>query len=62
MDHPVFQFSKFAAVPSAGCADEVACDSLQFVDVLSTAVRTLLEVLLCVFISAVHAAVPVVVH
>jgi hypothetical protein len=58
----VAEFGEFAAVPTACRTYEVTCDSLELVDVLTTAVWTLCESLFCVFISAVHAAVAVVVH
>lgn len=30
----VFEFHELAMVPAVGCADEVACDALQSVDVM----------------------------
>ena len=61
MDYAVIQFGKFGVVPTVGRSDEVAGDALQTVDVVTVAVRTLLKILLSVFISAVHAAVAVMV-
>ena len=60
--HAVAELSELSAVPSAGRSHEVSCDSLQLVNLLASAVRTFLHVLLGVLISAVHAAVAVVVH
>ena len=62
MHHTVAELGELSAVPSAGGSHEVACDSLKLVDLLASAVRTLLHVLLGVLISAVHAAVAVMVH
>ena len=58
----VAELGELAAVPAACGTYEVTCDALELVDVLATAVRTLCKSLLCVLISAVHAAVAVVVH
>ena len=58
----VAELGELAAVPTACGTYEVTCDALELVDVLATAVRTLCKSLLCVLISAVHAAVAVVVH
>ena len=58
----VAELGELAAVPSAGCTNEVTGDALELVDVLSTAVRALHKTLLCVLISAVHTAVAVVVY
>ena len=62
VDHPVFELCKLSAVPAACSTDKISGDSLELVNVLSAAVRAFLQVLLCIFISAVHAAVAVVVH
>ena len=62
MYHSVTEFSEFSSVPAAGSSDKVACDALEFVDVVASAVRTFLKSLLCILESAVHAAVAVVVH
>ena len=62
MYHAVAELGELAAVPAAGCTYEVTGDALELVDVLSAAVRTLHEALLCILISAVHAAVAVVVY
>ena len=60
--HAVAELSELSAVPSAGRSHEVSCDSLQLVNLLASAVRALLHVLLGILISTVHAAVAVVVH
>ena len=60
--HAVPELSELSAVPSACRSHEVSCDSLQLVNLLASAVRALLHVLLGILISAVHAAVAVVVH
>ena len=61
VNHAVTEFCKFSSVPAACGTHEVACDALKLVDVLSTAVRTLGEILLCILESAVHTTVAVVV-
>ena len=58
----VAELGELAAVPAACGTYEVTCDALELVDVLTAAVWTFGESLLCVLISAVHAAVAVVVH
>ena len=58
----VAELGELTAVPAACGTYEVTGDALELVDVLSTAVRTLYKTLLCVLISAVHAAVAVVVY
>ena len=62
MHHAVSKFCEFCTVPAACRTYEVAGDALQLVNLRSLAVRTFLEVGISVFISAVHAAVAVVVH
>lgn len=62
MNHTVAELGELAAVPSAGSTYEVTGDSLKLVYLFAAAVRALLHVLLCIFISAVHATVAVVVH
>ena len=57
--HAVLQFGEFSAVPSACGSDEVTCDTLEFVDVMSAAVRTFGETLLCILETAVHTSVAV---
>ena len=61
MYYAVTELGELAAVPSAGCTHEVAGDTLELVDVLSSAVRALSQALFCVLESAVHATVAVVV-
>ena len=58
----VAELGELSAVPAACRADKVTGDALELVDVLSAAVRTLNQTLLCILVSAVHAAVAVVVH
>ena len=60
--HAVAELGELSSVPTACGSHEVACDSLELVDVFSTAVRTLLQTCLCILESTVHAAVAVVVH
>ena len=62
MYYAIAELGELAAVPSAGCTHEVACDTLELVNVLSAAVWTLSQTLLGILESAVHAAVAVVVH
>ena len=61
MYYAIAELGELAAVPSAGCTHEVAGDTLELVDVLSSAVRTLSHTLFGVLESAVHATVTVVV-
>ena len=58
----VAELGELTAVPTACGTYEVTGDALELVDVLSAAVRALHKTLLCVLISAVHAAVAVVVY
>ena len=62
MNHAVAELGELSAVPAVGCSYEVSCDTLELVDVLSTAVRTFGESLFRILKSAVHATVAVVVH
>ena len=62
VNNAVAELGKLAAVPSVGCTYEVACDALELVDLLSAAVRALLHVRLSVLVSAVLAAVAIMVH
>ena len=62
VDHAVGQFGEFRRIPSVGSAYEIAGDALEFVDMAAAAGGTYFKVLLGVLISAVHAAVAVVVH
>ena len=62
MYHSILELGQFGAVPTACCTYKVTCDSLEFVDLGTLAVWALLEVLVCIFESAVHAAVAVVVY
>ena len=61
MNHSVLEFGELSAVPAACRTYEVAGDALELVNILAAAVRTFLQILLGIFISAVHAAVPVVI-
>ena len=62
MDDAVLEFSKFTAIPAVGSADEVTCDALQAVDVVTMALGTLVEVFGCILVAAIHTAVAVMVH
>ena len=62
MHHSVFEFGKFCTVPAACRTYEVTGDALKFVYLGALAVRTFLEICLRVLISAVHAAVAVVIY
>ena len=62
MNDAVAELCELTAVPAACGTYEVACDTLELVDVFASAVRTLLEACLCILESAVHAAVAVVVY
>ena len=61
VNYAVAELGELAAVPSVGCSHEITCDALKLVNLLASAVWTLLHVLLCILVSAVHAAVAVVV-
>lgn len=61
VDNPVVKLGELAGVPAVGRADEVAGDALKRVDVVSVAVRALLEVRFGALVAAVEAAVAVVV-
>ncbi len=62
MDYAVVEFGKFGLVPAVGGSYKISGDALQFVNVAASAFRTNFEFALCVFISAVHASVAVVVY
>ena len=57
----VVEFCELAAVPAVGCTHEVAGDALQLVNMAATALRTDFQMVVGVFVTAVHAAVAVVV-
>ena len=57
VNYAVVELCELSLVPTVGSADEVACDALQTVDVGASALRALVQCLVCVFVSAVHAAV-----
>ena len=57
----VFELGELGVVPAVGCSDEVTCDALYVVDVVAVAFGALGEAFLRILISAVHAAVAVVV-
>ena len=61
MYYAVLKLGKFRAVPASCSTYEVTGDALQLVNLVALAVRTLLEVCICVLVSAVKAAVAVVV-
>ena len=61
MHYTVVELGKFATVPSVGCTYKVACDALQLVDVVTVALRALMQIFGGVLISAVQATVTVVV-
>ena len=61
VNHAILEFGELSAVPAACRTYEVAGDALELVNILASAVRTFLEILLGILISAVHAAVAVVV-
>ena len=55
------EFSEFATVPSVGCSNKVACDTLQLADVVTVAFGALMQIFGGILISAVQASVTVVV-
>ena len=61
MNYSVFELGELRAVPAACGAYEVTGDSLKLVYLRALAMRAFLEVCISIFISAVHAAVAVVV-
>ena len=61
VNHSVLELGKLAAVPAVGGADEIAGDALEGVNIVSVAMRTLLETFGCIFIAAIEAAVSVVI-
>ena len=58
----VAKLGKLSAVPSSGSTYEVAGDTLQLINLVALAVRTLFEVLVSILKSAVQATVTVVVY
>ena len=58
----VAELCELSAVPAACRSDEVAGDALELVNVMAAAMRTFQKTFLCIFKSAVHTAVAVVVH
>ncbi len=62
MHHAVLELGELGGVPPFGRAHQIARDALQRVYMVAVAHRALGETLGGVFIAAVHAAVPVVVH
>ncbi len=62
MNHSVTEFGQLGVVPSVSRTDKITGNTLQTVDVVTVAYRTFLEVLLCILISTVHAAVSVMVN
>jgi hypothetical protein len=62
MHYSVVELGKFATVPTVGCSYKVACDALQLVDVVTVALRALMQIFGGVLISAVQATVTVMVH
>ena len=62
VDDAVIELCKFCFVPTFCCTYKVTGDALQLVDVLAAATRTFEQLFLCVFVSAIHATVAVVVH
>ena len=61
MRHTVVELGEFTRVPTVSGTHEIARDTLQFVDVRRTALRAFLQMVVCILIAAVHAAVAVVV-
>ena len=61
MYYAVFKFRELAAVPTACSAYKISGDALELVDPGSSAMRTFGQILLCILITAVHAAVSVMV-
>ena len=62
MGDTILEFGKFAAVPTIGSTYEIAGDTLQTVNVVTTALWANLLVLDGILMAAVHATVAVVVH
>ena len=61
VNHAVFKLGELRAVPASCSTYEIPCDSLKLVNLAALAVRALLQICISVLISAVHAAVAVVV-
>ncbi len=57
----VVEFGEFCTVPSVGSADEISCDTLEFIDVMTAAFWAGVEFFVCILIAAIHAAVAIVV-
>ncbi len=62
MHDTVVEFGEFGVVPAFGGADKISCDTLQAVDVVASASGTCIQTVGCVLITAVHAAVAVMIH
>lgn len=62
VDDAVVQFGQFGFVPTVSRADQIACDALQAVDVRAAAFGAGVQMFGRILVSAIHAAVAVVVH
>ena len=61
MNNAVVEFGEFGIVPAVGGSDKVAGDALQFVDSVTAALGTCIEIVGSVFVAAIHTAVTVVI-
>ena len=62
MNHTVIEFCQFGLIPTVGGTYEITGDALESVDIVATAIGTLVHYLLGIFISAIHATVACVVY
>ena len=62
MNHTVIEFCQLGLVPAVGGTYEITGDALESVDIVATAIGTLVHYLLGIFISAIHATVACVVY
>ena len=61
MRHTVVELGEFTRVPTVSSTHEVTRDALQLIDVGTATLRAFLQMVVCILIAAVHAAVAVVV-
>ena len=62
MRHAVVQLGELGLVPAVGRPDEITRDALELIQMMASALGADLEVRGGVFVSAIHAPVPVMVH
>ena len=62
MSNTIIQLCEFSTVPAIGSANQISCDALKLIDMLTATLRTNLKIIIGILLATVHATIAIVVH